>query len=612
LQFVLTRNPHGYEVCWLGANGQPQATAQLDALLTDHDGGIFAYAQQLFNQIGRLSVPREVTHALGKALFNGLLSSEVVRKAYRQAMEEVRRDQERGRRALVHVFLDLQAPELETLPWELMYDEESGAFLAASEHIAISRGSETHSHTTGLKGRPPLSILVLMPCPAMANIPPEGLVALGCPDSLGFKKLLDRLAERAGPRMFQYKLLHGEDANREALVEELKWGLWDALYFIGHSYYDDGRNDTFLILEDGTTRRRAAAVSGKLLREKLATSSVRLAILSSCQSIHASVSLMRDGYISATIATPDRIPMTTASVFDEGVLEALSAWRPIEDCVIHGRQRVIRWLEDNEPTWEYDDRPDWGLPALIIHDQFGIRDYAEVPDGEYELGIDESTLTKLPQWTCPVAGCRLHSKGTVRLTRFAIARWPVTNHQYRFFLEESHYDTLPTGFRRDGHEIRFLPGLLPDAPVTGVSLLDAVRYCRWEGTRLPTADEWEAAARGTDGRLFPWGDSFEPEWCHADPRASGPDSVFAREGGASPFLVEDLCGNVAEWTATGPGRANEQYCLGGSWHSLAWQMQPSVRQMRNPLMGYPDVGFRCVRSITQAPVSRLNTTFPEP
>lgn len=104
---------------------------------------------------------------------------------------------------------------------------------------------------------------------------------------------------------------------------------------------------------------------------------------------------------------------------------------------------------------------------------------------------------------------------------------------------------------------RPVPTASPDHPIDGVAWADANRFCRWlsermaRSIRLPTETEWERAARGGDGREYPWGDTYEPGRANlADICRGGTTPVGSFPAGASPFGVLDLAGNVDEWTAT--------------------------------------------------------------
>lgn len=128
---------------------------------------------------------------------------------------------------------------------------------------------------------------------------------------------------------------------------------------------------------------------------------------------------------------------------------------------------------------------------------------------------------------------------------FSIARTPVTNAQYKVFVDA-------TGHPRPGH---WLQGRIPsgreDHPVTYVDWDDACAFCCWAGVRLPSEAEWEKVARSADGRLWPWGDRAPgPSRCNSANTFGDTTSVYAFPQGASPYGVLDLAGNACEWTSS--------------------------------------------------------------
>ena len=131
----------------------------------------------------------------------------------------------------------------------------------------------------------------------------------------------------------------------------------------------------------------------------------------------------------------------------------------------------------------------------------------------------------------------------VNLPAFRIARVPVTNEQYEQFVDATGHAT-PEHWTHGR-----IPAGQEQHPVGNVTWDDAQAFCKWAGVRLPAEAEWEKAARGTDGRLYPWGN--EPptaERCNVN---SGPTTpVGSYPKGASPYGVLDMAGNVWEWTAT--------------------------------------------------------------
>ncbi len=146
-------------------------------------------------------------------------------------------------------------------------------------------------------------------------------------------------------------------------------------------------------------------------------------------------------------------------------------------------------------------------------------------------------------------------------------------------------------------------------PVVQVSARDAAAFCAWKGLRLPSETEWEFAARGTDGRRYPWGntppgDETEARranfgtvtCCAADDRdgylGTAPVGRFA--AGRSPFGLYDMAGNVWEWTASPfPGRPEHVALRGGGWGNNPYCLRSAYRHGNPPDIGLDMVGFRC-------------------
>ena len=144
-----------------------------------------------------------------------------------------------------------------------------------------------------------------------------------------------------------------------------------------------------------------------------------------------------------------------------------------------------------------------------------------------------------------------HHQHGMKTRSFFIDKYPVTNAQFKKFMEATDYRP------KDDHNFLkdWTNGIYPDGwankPVTWVSLEDARAYADWAGKRLPHEWEWQLAAQGIDGRNYPWGNVWNTGMVPATNRshtASGPDSVDAHPQAASPFGVEDLVGNVWQWT----------------------------------------------------------------
>ena len=133
-----------------------------------------------------------------------------------------------------------------------------------------------------------------------------------------------------------------------------------------------------------------------------------------------------------------------------------------------------------------------------------------------------------------------------------------------------------------------------DHPVVHTSWNDAAAFCAWAGGRLPSGDEWEAAARGADARPYPWGETFDPERCACAESGWGwTVPVVAHPEGAGPFGAEQQAGNVWEWVA-GHDEDGWAAVRGGSYLDTAWGLRASRVQPADPWRATNTTGFRIV------------------
>ena len=220
-----------------------------------------------------------------------------------------------------------------------------------------------------------------------------------------------------------------------------------------------------------------------------------------------------------------------------------------------------------------------------------------VPAGEFTMGSPTGDPDERPP----------HQ---VYLDSFLIDTYEVTVGQYAAFLQETgnHPPSDWKAMNQFSHQKR---------PVSNVDWADAAAYCKWAGKRLPTEAEWEKAARGTDGRLYPWGNE-QPTPRHANYEQAGSNShgalapVGLFEAGKSPYGLYDMAGNAWEWVSDwydhgyyqasppknpeGPPTGGFKVIRGGSWNSSSRVLRSSDRYWDPPTFRsqyFP--GFRCVK-----------------
>ncbi len=207
----------------------------------------------------------------------------------------------------------------------------------------------------------------------------------------------------------------------------------------------------------------------------------------------------------------------------------------------------------------------------------------------------------------------------IKLGSFYIDKFEVTNRQYYIYSQAT--DRPPP---KPWQAMKYPEGQ-DDFPVTGVSFFDAAAYAEWAGKRLPTEEEWEKAARGEKGLIYPWGDRFDIEKANVSPSVrmksgKGMKPVGSFPEGASPYGVHDMIGNAWEWVwdyylpypeSKHKSKDYEKKLVvvrGLSFLSvghfpkneyrkvIALKARASFREKLSPLSRKIDVGFRCAKS----------------
>lgn len=194
----------------------------------------------------------------------------------------------------------------------------------------------------------------------------------------------------------------------------------------------------------------------------------------------------------------------------------------------------------------------------------------------------------------------------VHVSEFLIDKTEVTWRQFRKFVAAK------------GSELPRIPiwGTPDDYPASFILWEEAQEYCQWAGGRLPTEAEWEKAARGTDGRRYPWGNEWDPQHCNS---ISGgphrPERVSSFPECVSPYGVLDMAGSMWEWCADrygenyyaegaardpeGPTSGRLRVMRGGAWMSQPMWLRAAYRFKAAPTSRNADHGFRCAQDIPE-------------
>jgi len=220
---------------------------------------------------------------------------------------------------------------------------------------------------------------------------------------------------------------------------------------------------------------------------------------------------------------------------------------------------------------------------------------AAIPAGSFTLGYDKGMDDEKPPHP-------------VDLPEYWMDITEVTNAQFAAFAQATGYQTEAEKSNASRIWRAEYTAGKDDHPVVRVSWNDAIAYCQWAGKRLPTEAEWEKAARGPEGFVYPWGNTYDPA------KANGRDSGLRTTApvgnypqGVNPYGLYDMAGNVREWTAdpgylpypgnnvSSPYYGNSLRVLrGGGWFDAAADLRTTRRNPTSPSAANWDIGFRCV------------------
>ena len=240
-----------------------------------------------------------------------------------------------------------------------------------------------------------------------------------------------------------------------------------------------------------------------------------------------------------------------------------------------------------------------------------------VPAGAFRMGTSADQAAALAQQFGLAAGLPPGEtpQATLSVSAFYVDQTLVTNADYKMFVDAHPGwpvpyldDSLARSYNWD-KTTRTFPAGRDAYPAVLVTWHDAVAYCQWAGGRLPTEAEWEKAARGSDGRIWPWGNAWDAAKLNSAEGGIGDATPVGHfPAGASPYGALDMAGNVWQWTSSldqaypynsadgreDPNTAGLRVTRGGAWLFGAVANRTAMRNRFDPDSASLSIGFRCV------------------
>lgn len=525
----------------------------------------------------------------GLALFNALFN-ESIRVAYHQAVGKAAAQSEGNIRVRLHI--DQDAAELQALPWERMYHRHQGHLLPLTVSAAtpFSRYSNLQIAEPPPLAERPLNMLFVIANPA--KLPP-GFGQVRVEEEV--RNMAQALTPLRRDGHLQLFILPG----RTGLSDELRLRLerdghrivdgvtgldnmlrlmtnCHILHFLGHGAFrrraQRGEGEAALYLEDEQGNLAIGRDSVLVPRLAAGGNLPHLVFLAACESATpgpppvSSVKMdeasgqtvvetpqpfiglgprLVEAGVPAVVAMQDKVSMDLARRLTADFYRALLDHGVVDRALNEARQRLYQ-----------ENKTDWAIPVLFS--RLRSNQLFNLPVDRPEFVFER--LPFEPETVFVAQGAFLlgssdgeedeQREHQITLGDFRIGKYPVTNFEYAEFLNQTGH-APPRGA---GWFLNEPPRDKGDHPVVAVSWEDAFSYCEWlcqkTGRRycLPSEAEWEKAARGTDGRRYPWGD----EWIEGAANVGGEDTtaVAAHPAGSSPYGCLDLLGNVQEWTRT--------------------------------------------------------------
>ncbi len=543
--------------------------------------------------------------ATAQALFAPLLAS-AAGELLRRSLDTVGANTDTVTGLRVRLHLDSRS-EASSLPWELL---PHPAVLAAN-----GGGGHVRAHNRRFLALDPLTPIVRYvdldsaEQPLLSGLPLRVLIVLAAPADLAglapidadgeWTNLCSALAPLAERGVLQ--LVRAAVPSLQGLQTQLSTGGFHVLHVVAHGIMDERMGEGALVLcdEHGNAQLAAAQQLALLVQGQ---ASLRLAYLSACHGAGTASGSAAAGVaqhivgagLPAVIAMQDAVGMEAAQVLARAFYGGIAGYLPVDAAL--GEARKAAWLAGSlrgGGTGDPAHGCDWALPVLFSRSNDNVlmtappstrtevagplaaptpaqpepADLLASPDIERKPFEPETVLIRAGRFVMgrdpgDGVGTGESPRHTVELQAYRIGRTPVTNAEYAQFVRETRRAVAP----ENGWQLAAV-GQMPrpgreQHPIVGVTWDDAVAYCRWLSERstrryrLPTEAEWERAARGVEGRIYPWGEAFDQQRCNAEPTGVGDVTAVGAfsPAGDTPEGLVDMAGNVWEWTSTAWGR----------------------------------------------------------
>jgi formylglycine-generating enzyme required for sulfatase activity len=525
----------------------------------------------------RLAQPQDYGATLGQALFQGEM-----RDAFIRALSDAR-GQEPGH---LNVQLFVEAQDLKGLHWEWLAAPLDGAWDLLAFHQETPFSQYLPSRTD--RFFPPLRrqdarLLLLVAQPR--NLEEYGLSTFDARATISSLRnalvdipaavLADReVGDHTGSPGIQGELagdLAGEFAGPptlDALSEQMTANPFTLLHVVCHGRYRSKDGETLLYLSDA--KGDVGALTGSIFISQLGKlrSLPYFVFLSTCESAAPEAEtglgglaqrLVRELGVPAALAMTNRISISTAGALAGAFYPRLRQHGEVDLALVEALAGLVGRYDANVPALfsrlrgERLFAPSQGEAAPNIAVQPFEPETVYIPGGSFWMG--RAPGSGVPRYETP--------QHKVVLPAYRIGKYPVTNRQYTEFIRQTKRAVPP--------ELGW-PGQQPSQeklnhPVTGVTWYEALAYSEWLSTQtnrrysLPNEAQWEKAASGVDGRLYPWGDDWQPERSQQGKSETGEVDAWPAQ---DVYGVFDLVGNVQQWTCSLWGEKrfepDPQYC----------------------------------------------------